>query len=344
MMRYFRFLLLVLIMAGVLTSCGQTSTSPTLTPTPILSSQAKVYLTAALDIMQQHSVNRKKINWTTLRQQAFALAAGSKTPADTHPAIRKALAELGDQHSSFFEPQDVKQREAAALTPDEAPHGRRLTYGIGYLELPHFQGSEQAAQHYVMLAQDAIRTADQVGTCGWIVDLRKNDGGNVWPMLAGIGPILGEGVAWWSVDPDGVKQARGYVNGQAQDAGSTVIASDSPYHLKHPLPSVAVLTDPITASSGEAIVVAFRGRPQTRSFGEPTYGVPTRNDDYTLSDGARLVLTVALDADRTGQTYSSAIAPDQSVPFDLSQIGTPADRVVQAATSWLHDQTGCSRA
>jgi hypothetical protein len=58
------------------------------------------------------------------------------------------------------------------------------------------------------------------------------------------------------------------------------------------------LTGPVTASSGEAIVVAFRGRPQTRSFGEPTDGVPTANDTFPLSDGALLVLTVAVDSEK----------------------------------------------
>jgi carboxyl-terminal processing protease len=341
-MRSFRFLFLVLIMAGALTSCGKLPTSPTLTPTPILSSQAEVYLTAALDIMQQHSVNRKKINWTTLRQQTFALAAGAKTPADTYAAIQLALTELGDHHSFFLEPQPANQLAAGPLTSDQEPHGQLLAQGIGYLELPHFEASEQAAKHYVMLAQDAIRTADQVGTCGWIVDLRKNDGGNMWPMLAGVGPILGEGIAGSFVDPDGVKQVWGYYHGQAQSAGSTIIEATSPYQLKHPLPPVAVLTGPVTASSGEAIAVAFRGRPQTRSFGEPTAGVPTANNEFPLRDGALLVLTVAVDADRTGQTYDTAISPDQPIPIDLSQRGTTADRGVQAATTWLHDQEGCS--
>ena len=176
-MRYFRFLFFVLIMAGVLASCGQTPASQTLTPTPILSSKAKVYLTAALDIMQQHSVNRKNINWTTLRQQTFAMAAGAKTPADTYSAIQVALTELGDHHSFFLEPQPANQFAAAPITHDQEPHGQLLAHGIGYLELPHFEASEQAAKQYVMLAQDAIRTADQVGTCGWIVDLRNNGGG-----------------------------------------------------------------------------------------------------------------------------------------------------------------------
>jgi C-terminal processing protease CtpA/Prc len=340
MMRYFRFLFLVLIMAGVLTSCGHMPPSSSLTPTPSLSSQATVYLTAVLDIMQQHSVNRKHINWTNLRQQTFVMAAGAKTPADTYAAIRHALAELGDHHSVFLDPQQANQLAAVPFTSDQEPHGRLLAYGIGYLELPYFKASQQAAKQYVLLAQEAIRTADQAGTCGWIVDLRKNVGGNVWPMLAGVGPILGEGVAGSFVDPDGVKAAWGYYHGQAQMAGTTLVEATNPYQLKHPLPPVAVLTGPITASSGEGITVAFRGRPHTRSFGEPTYGVPTDNRDFPLRDGALLVLTVAVDADRTGQTYDSAITPDQSVPFDLSQIG-PADRVVQDATSWLHDQEGC---
>lgn len=340
-MRYFRFVFLVLIMAGVMSSCGQTPTSPTLTPSPALSPQARAYLTVALNIMQQHSVNRKNINWTRLRQQTVAIAAGAKTPADTYSAIHFALTALGDHHSFFVEPQSANQLGAGAITPDQEPYGQRLAHGIGYLDLPGFEASEQAAKQYVMLAQNAIRTADQAETCGWIVDLRNNDGGNMWPMLAGVGPILGEGMVGSFVYPDGIKQAWDYRDGQAQLDGSTIIATQSAYHLKHPLPPVAVLTGPVTASSGEAIVVAFRARPSMRSFGEPTYGVPTANDSYMLSDGALLVLTVAVDADRTGHTYDSAIAPDQLVPVDQSQIGTAADRGVQAATSWLHDQEGC---
>jgi len=340
-MRSCRVLLLVLIVAGALSSCGPAVISPTATPTPILSSTATTYLTAALDIMQEHSVNRKRINWTVLRRVAFVDANGAKTPADTYFAIEVALSALGDHHSHLLKPQTATQIAAGPLTPDQEPHGQWLAHGIGYLELPHFEASDQAAKQYVMLAQDAIRTADQAGTCGWIVDLRNNDGGNMWPMLAGVGPILGEGEVGSFVDPDGVKQVWGYVHGQAQLAGSAIIGAESPYQLKHPLPPAAVLTGPVTASAGEAIVVAFRGRPHTPSFGEPTAGVPTANDAFPLSDGALLVLTVAVDADRTGQTYDSAIPPDQPVPVDLSQIGTTADRGMQAAIIWLHDQEGC---
>src|SRR2546421_1576280 len=341
-MPYSRLFLLVFMMAVLLVSCSQTTSTPLATPTPTLSPQARAYLTAVLDIMQKHSVNRKKINWTMLRQETFGYANDAKTPSDTYLAIQYALVSLGDHHSSFLDPQAAKQWEAAKITPDEQPQGQLLAHGIGYLFLPHFLGRQQQDEkQYALLAQDVIRQADQAGVCGWIVDLRNNVGGNMWPMLDGVGPILGEGIAGSFVYPDGVKQPFAYRDGQAQLAGSTRIRVENPYHLKHPLPPIAVLTSPFTASAGEAIVVAFHGRPHTRSFGKPTAGVPTVNVGFTLSDGAFLILTVALDADRTGHTYDSAIAPDQTVPVDMSQIGRPGDLGREVATTWLHSQEGC---
>ncbi|MGZ5191759.1 MAG: S41 family peptidase [Flavisolibacter sp.] len=42
--------------------------------------------------------------------------------------------------------------------------------------------------------QSLIQTFDRRGISKWIIDLRKNTGGNCWPMLTGVGPLLGNGV------------------------------------------------------------------------------------------------------------------------------------------------------
>lgn len=346
-MRHSRFHFPLLLLIILLASCTQTSVSPASTPTPTLSPQAKTYLTTALDIMQQHSVNRKKINWTTLRRHTFALANGATAPVDTYAAIIYALTALNDNHSTFFAPNELAiDSNNSALTSSEKPHGQLLDHDIGYLELPTYNRlpTVPASKDYVQLAQDAIRIADQAGVCGWIVDLRYDMGGDNWPMLDAVGPLLGEGVVGWFIDPDDMKTSWSYNDGKAQQGGKTIIGIENAYHLKHSAPPVAVLTGRNTRSAGEAIVVAFRARSHTRSFGESTAGVPTGNDNYTLSDGAILVLTEALDADRTGQTYDGPIVPDQSVPYDLSQASVPGsspDSVVQAATTWLHAQDGC---
>ncbi|MFI8166039.1 hypothetical protein ACIGAN_06725 [Streptomyces sp. NPDC085931] len=89
------------------------------------------------------------------------------------------------------------------------------------------------------------------------------------------------------------------------------------------------------------MTVAFRGRPDTRSFGEATTGLPTGNVRHRLSDGAILNLTEVKDADRTGRTYDSPIPPDQPVVDNPGRRGGE-DPVVSAAVTWLSRQPGCA--
>ena len=149
----------------------------------------------------------------------------------------------------------------------------------------------------------------------------------MWPMIAGVGPILGTGTAGFFVPPVGTATRWGY-NGQAAFLGSSAVQPVAdPYLLRRSNPRVAVLTDKGVASSGEAVVVAFRGRPDTRSFGTETCGVPTANAGFGLSDGATLLLTTAVDADRNSRPYDSPIAPDEL-------ISDPA-AVLQRAIEWI---------
>lgn len=101
---------------------------------------------------------------------------------------------------------------------------------------------------------------------------------------------------------------------------------------------VVVLTDEITASSAEAIVIAFKGRPKTHFIGMPTRGLPTANQPFRLSDGAVLNLTTAIEADRTGKTYDTKILPDTEVKTDWELYGTDGDTAIKAAVKWLRSQ------
>ncbi len=388
-----------------------------------MSPTARAYLTAALDFMQQHSVRRAMVDWPTVRRQAFALAGAARTTADTYPAIRYAVAQLGDHHSGFYTPAQIKaagtgrgvgllavpdahvvvevfqggsaaaagvrvgdritaidgvstepmtlttffaalelsippsaparpvrltlqrlgQAQPLAVTltpgvfnPNRTPQGRRLVGGIGYLDLPALQAANALAAQYATIAQQAIRAADQPAACGWVVDLRRNTGGDTLPMLLGVGPILGEGVF--------ARQGSvtlSYRHGALLQGSQIIVQLPGAYHLQETAPPVAVLTSGLTASAGEGIVVAFRGRPRTRSFGDPTAGVPTINTAHALSDGAVLLLTTADDVDRAGRSYDAAIAPDQPVAPDWTLLGADRDPVLQAALGWLHRQAGC---
>jgi len=326
--------------------------TPTLTATPVptasatpellpISVEAAAYLEDALDIMQQKSLHRDRIDWGTLRKSAFKIAEHAQTPADTYGAIRYALAELGDHHSHFLTPEEHTQRGQLTLKEIPAPRGKLLLGKLGFVAIEEFAGRE--GDEYATAAQQLIREIDTQQPCGWIVDLRENEGGGIGPMLAGLGPILGEGQVGASVDVDGNKQIWSYQDGQASAAGEIFAQVHGPaYELKAASPPVAVLTGMKTASAGEAIVVAFRGRPNTRSFGLYTAGVPTGNAGFILNDGAMIALTVAVFADRTGQTYDDRIYPDEWVD-EVQKLTIIMDEIIpKPAIDWLMSQPACS--
>jgi C-terminal processing protease CtpA/Prc len=228
--------------------------------------------------------------------------------------------------------------QAAAFSIVVLPTGRRLDNRIGYLELPAIVGSAEQVWAYAASAQRVIRELDERGVDGWVIDLRRNTGGNMWPMLAGAGPILGDGELGAFAFPTG-QELWAYRAGQALLGPHVLAQVEQPYELKRPLPPVAVLLSRLTASSGELTALAFVGRPGARSFGEPTAGVPTANDTTELPDGAMVCLTIALGADRTGRTYDGPIVPDQFVAADWAHYGRKSDPVLRAAITWLRAES-----
>lgn len=276
-----------------------------------------------------------------MRANTFRRARAAQELADTYEAIRYALGKLGDHHSFFLDPVQSANLTQAELSDAPDPEGKLVDEKLGYVVLPAFSSVNQALmEEYASQVQAVIRTLDSDNPCGWLVDLRQNQGGNMWPMLAGIGPILGEGPVGKFIDPDGQQIDWAYANGESRQGGEVAAhVTGAPYQLQHPNPPVAVLIGPLTASSGEAIVVAFQGRPDTRSFGWITMGLTTANNGFPLSDGATIVLTVATFADRTGHQYGQAIAADEIVS---DQPDTAQDEVITTASQWLLEQPACA--
>lgn len=301
-------------------------------PDPLveISSAARAYLQAALTILQTHSLHRTTIDWPALFTATWPLAYGAQEAADTYPAIEFALRQLNDGHSFFQRPEAVQAIESGVQdSRNRLPTGRLLTPGIAYLHVPDFMGSAAAATVYARTLQQIIGAIDATGPVGWIVDLTDNTGGSMFPMMVGLGPLFDTEELGAMVSPHGWRLNLRYVAGQCIVGPGVCLALDSPIvQLQHRPSPVAVLIGPSTVSSGELIAVAFRGQALTRSFGQPTAGCSTCNQGYTLSDGAEILLTVGVYADRTGQHYGGAIQPDLLVTGDQAALCT-------AASAWL---------
>ncbi|WP_234322267.1 S41 family peptidase [Streptomyces sp. NRRL B-24720] len=327
---------LMAVTAALVVTAGCTAEAPS--PGEAMSPKARNYLTKALDIMERNSLLSAEVDWTAVRRGAFDRAGTAQTPAETYGAVRQALRDLEDQHSQFMDPDQTRLTMSASAEEDVVPpEGRMLADDIGYLSLPPVP-SDEAADNYVRQARAAISKNDEQGACGWVIDLRSNWGGTMWGPLAAVGSILGDGDTGAFVEADGKKTVWTVENGTP----SEYLDDWGPAQpLSRPMPPVAVLTSHRTRSAAEAVTIAFRGRPDTRSFGEPTSGAPTANVYHRLSDGAAIFLTQAREADRTGHVYNGPITPDLEIHDDARNLSSHGDQVLMAATRWLSSRPDC---
>lgn len=334
--------------------------------TTALTPDAAAFLTTAIDVMQQHELRGQSVDWPALRQEALKRASGAFNPIDTYPAIYWALVQLNDSSSHLRLPpglypdqiallqQAEHDAQASAPAAQEAappspfvsrrlPEGHIITVdgkNFGYVVLPTCSAKDNDG--LMLYAADVRRILTDLSAQnprGWIIDLRGNTGGNMWPMLAGIGPILGEGVVGSFVTASG-NIPWFYQAGKAgtqNTAGLETVSlnlQDTPL-IVSPMAPVAILTDGSTANSAEAVAIAFHGRDKSRFFGERTAGKATAVQPFELPDGAELFLTTAIDADRTGKPFPDGVTPDEVFPAVSAIPPQGSDAVVNAAQTWL---------
>jgi carboxyl-terminal processing protease len=292
-------------------AAGSAAAIPPISPGQPIAPAARTYLTAALNLLEQHAFDPSKIDWKALRAQAFRDAAGAQTPAGTYPAINAACLQLGrTRQCSAFDPSYSAPPEILAMVQDQAtaaqagsgedandsspspfpgrsqPDGKLLP-GVGgdkfaYVAVSTCSGGEAhldlcAAQLRLLLVKMA-----SANPAGWIVDLRGNSGGELWRPLVALGPLLDGGTVGYLKVPQGGEPwiyAANAISTQISEMGivgdetySRVLWSMPGPHFDVPPRPVAVLIDHGTAGAGESLAIAFAGRKDERSFGTPTQG------------------------------------------------------------------------
>jgi carboxyl-terminal processing protease len=297
---------------------------------------AAAYFERAAALIRQHHRNSGKVNWTEILAVVRPMLAGADNPVDTYPAIRTVLTALGERHSFLVAPSSIQAREVTPISnpsaaPDAASPTRILVNGnIGVLRLPALNtlGSQGATlgTAYTSAARASLSDLDKSDLCGWIVDLRDNGGGNMWPMLNGLDPLLGAAPFGFFVRTDGSTQTWLRSGGNVFPAAEGGPQASPAFALRHASAPLAVLIGPRTGSSGEMVAIALIGRQGVRVFGNNSAGLTTGNKVYPLTDGAALVITEVSVRDRTGKDYSGPILPDEPVA---------SARAESAAMQWL---------
>lgn len=278
---------------------------------------AETYGKNALSTIDKNGIFAGNDEWKSTYNECLKMIENAKSYDDTYDAIKKALSVGGGKHSMLMtksESQDTTE------SYDEVLPTVSLDGDIAIIKLPDFLGTAEAGQKYAKVAEDFIHeNRDKIK--GVVLDLRSNTGGDMGPMATAVSSLLPDGELVYyhyrSYDiPVTLK------NGVVSNAGT---GGKSLYPEEKLNVPVAILTDDMTASSGEALTLCFRGLENTRTFGAPTAGYTSVNMLYNMYDGAQMYLTVAFDKARTGEIFKeTSIEPDVAT-----------DSPLEAALEWL---------
>lgn len=295
-------------------------------PLPGNGASARQVYDAAVKVVVEHAYWSSRID-TRRRDAGTQLSSEPGTGYQARAAIRALLGELNDGHSFYMGPEEADRNSRSGATPDAADV-RRLDGHVGYARIPSVRGTDPAmARAFATQVGQRLQEVNEGARCGWVVDLRKDHGGNMWPMISALGIFFGNerlggfkgpdgSIRWWSTRSPKVTPV---------PAASAAQAA-----------RVAVLLGPGTASSGEAVAVAFIGRNNTRSFGAPSNGRASSNSGFGLPDGSMIYLMTAIDVDRAGREVGGKIVPDVSLPDDI----VSSSEVPGEALRWLAASCG----
>lgn len=269
--------LLLMLIACIMASCGNSNTR---------------YVKKAVRIMDQNGIYAEGSKWE--QAKSAALKASPTTLEEAQEIVIQAGKVAGGKHTFLMTSDEVTENNTSAW---EMPRIELLEEDVVFIKLPPFSGNEEEGIKYANTVLDTLPNTLK----GAIIDLRGNRGGNMYPMIAAVHRFL----------PDDIilqLRTRRYNMEINVDYVTRVAKVERQAAIDCP---VALLTDEWTGSSGEAVLLSFRGIENTRTFGSSTAGYASCNQPFKLPDGSQLVLTTGTDVARTGEVFcDDPIQPD----------------------------------
>lgn len=318
---------------------------------------------SAINQARRMAYYRDRVDWAALKRDMLTAVRSARDSIDMLAAYDMLVAALRDGHSFVnVSAEDRKEyRRRTGAVANAAPPRRASTFvGRSAIEqrsvavgsngtanlvvIPAFSGGGVRGNAYAARLHAAVVKGAR--HCGQVLDLRGNTGGNQWPMMAGISPLLGNGPQGAEIGPGGERRHYAVLNpgrvsvAEGADAGLTlaeVAGATAAPDLKGQ--AVAVLIDGMTASSGAGVAISLHGRRNTRFFGERSHPTTSSNEGFVLADGTNIVVTTTLMADRDWKTFPGGISPDVTVAATAGR-----DAPLDAALLWLGNVPQCRRA
>jgi len=311
-------------------------------------SETALTLDKIIEHAETASLYRKNIDWTALKKEMYVLAKNADSVSQLKPALDLMLEKLNDTHGRVFH----NNQYLSYYIGENKEHLKNMTSEV-YNEIQ----SGQVYEFKALLLQDnigyvrivglpvgdnqkmstdirnAVCDVIEKGAKKWIIDLRYNGGGNMFPMVEGISNIIGDGhiggtkgvtkeeSSIWQI-----KNASFFYDEQNVAIPNICPVSD--------IQNIAILTSVYTASSGEALAVILKNRPKTKFFGTKTNGKVTATDWKQIDSLTAMSISVSYYKDRKNNLYDQYVDVDEVIEFE-PKVEMEDDKGIKKAIEWL---------
>jgi carboxyl-terminal processing protease len=295
------------------------------------------------------SIYRNKVNWQILEDSVRKQAAKAKTITEVMPAVALFYQLLGDFHGFTSYHKKIYKWRTKSIALDTLkyksliakvkhttqPESKILAKGYGYLLIPANNPTVAGADDVLaQQIQDSLSKLHLEKLKGLIIDLRANPGGDMYPMILGVGNLLGNGQLGSFIDPVTKEKEPWGIKGKAIFTGKDTVCRLKTIAPLNTQLKVVVLIGPYTASSGEATAISFIGRKNTFFIGEKTAGYTTANESFHIFD-VNMFMAISVEADRNEKVYLENVTPNQEVIAGDNFENLTKDTKVVAALNWL---------
>lgn len=311
----------------------------------------KQYIDKTLVLIHNNALNKDKIDWNSLQTEVYNKVKDAEN-IQAALSVYPYLFEKIEDHHGWLSYKNKNYRwtkksqridndvVSSAIKKYEKVEAVLINNNMGYLRIPG--NNDFNTKKMDSIAGNIVDEIDKINSIkikGWIIDLRLNTGGNMYPMIAGIRDLIGDN-----------EKIGGFVTSDKKSEGEWMLKNGNIYiddnqvlnrrKVKTPVTKqlpVAVLISGFTASSGEITAISLIGRKKTKIFGEDSAGYTTTNQGFKVDENSGLNLAIGYVVDRTGKIYIENVKPDVEIIGGDNFEEINKDKKITASIQWIKE-------
>lgn len=297
--------------------------STSLMPQQFKNDSIKDFIDKSIELIRSNSIHTENLD--LIKSELYNRSKDVQSLDQVAPFYKEVFKDLNDHHGSLkYKGKTYGWDKALAasnpylknkIKSEDKVVSTVIDKRFAYIRIPG--NNDFAFKKVDSIANDIVSHINNINSNkikGWIIDLRLNTGGNMYPILLGLKEFIGNDIAFG-----------GFRNPQNQSTGNWEIKAgkmiidgvelERKLVLKRPIGNlpVVVLTSCYTASAGEMTAISFIGRDKTFIAGEATANYTTAVQGFKINKFAGINLSTDYVVDRNQKVYKSNITPDIEV-------------------------------